>query len=713
MNKKLLSSPVTFKKFQLIFSIILLTIGIGFLFFCIRTSSDVLIEEILARALYSRGLSAWFDLLFTFAPAYFPDFTGYLLAKLLGLEVIFTVYIATLFQVAMLLLSVGWLMRELNVRRIEPVTTLILFAAFVVLLSAHYPDMFLWYYSTNDNLSATIVGFLALTLTLVYLRSPTRLLWVTLLILTAFGVINGRLFILTFIAPALVTCAIFSLLLLRNCFIKSIKNLQNFTIPKILIAILLGLISGLFFFEPLINPYSTAAVRLANKIKPLQSLYGFFTVLHNALQSGDNILLGLILVGIILFIIATWIGLRATLRILGFQKIIPAAKADSLTNNAVDFFYLFCTAAIFSNLLGPIIAGQINEAIQTFRYFSTLFTIVPLLLLLAFSTDKTLHFKKWAILRVNTILIFIVALLLATVFTTPHRTINQVLQRQPSTKEAKITICLDHYADQYNLHYGVSDYWDSYPMSILSKKSIWINSVCSNMEPCVSLDRYLYKHPPGSDGKNPNLYNFVLVSNNKQFGFSGDIIRNSVGEPDHILKCPDEYEIFVFDKNIVNFNLLLQQRFNNLEFQDGKFAQLKITRSQWMRLWGDWQATPSPDIDQNTPLGWAYGAFRKPMKKGRYLAEITLRVNVTASNNSNMQIAAVGFGDTTEPFNPAANNLGSQGIFIYGKNTMQYFKHEFEVTRMNQNNPWGFWIYNYGGGNVHVYDATVTRLEDI
>lgn len=700
---------------QVLFALLLLSLASYLLLFCLYTTSDVFLEEIWARALYSRGPSAWFDLLFSFSPAYFPDFTGYMLAKLGHFSPVITVYFATLFQIAMFFFSVVLLLRVLGKKQMVYTAMLLLLLTGAIALSIKYPGMWLWYYSTNDNLSATILGFFALYLTLLYLEAASCAVGLILAILVGFGVLNGRLFILTFIAPALVTGLIFILPeLIKSRFRHLTKILCDFHISKLWFFIFIGLVLGVYVFEPLINPYSTVSTKLNSGITFFESCKEFFIVLQDAFLLHEPFLTSTIIFFIILLIISLLIlrqkilNIDSIIQLCSIKFWLTSTKETKFFKcSAKDFFYMFCLIAIVGNFIGPIVAGQIKNNLATFRYFTTLISL-PFIILMVTSSAK----ESSSAYRLNWCLIFglLFFLLVNSFYEKPLLSSKQFFNYVPNTIEKQIADCVDDYAEKYHLHYGVSDYWNSYSISLLSNQNIWINPVCSNMEPCVALDRHIYFNPPESKKGQSNLYNFVLVSDNGQFSFSENNVQKNIPKPDHVLNCPYNYKVYVFDKEIARFNKVLKHSFMNLEFQYGHGSLLNIMSTEWMQLGGNWGYVKSPDITLKTPVGWAYGAFRHSLSKGSYRVVIALRVE--SAKESGLPVLAAGFGDIVYPFNPAINDLSNQGDFFSGNKNIQYFERKFNVTWKNKDTVWGFWLFNYGRGTAKIEKAFIERLPE-
>ena len=596
------------KKYNFIMPLMLLGIfvyGLYRIFFSISTNSDVLIEEVWSRAILNRGLSAWYDLLFTFSPAFFPDFLGYFISKaLFNTSPLITVYITTIFQVLCLMAGIWMLLLALDVNKLKAFFISILIINFLLLFSAYYPGMWLWYYSTNDNLGATILGFYCLALVISILKShpginvPVLLKWVVLFFLNAFAIINGRLFILTFFAPAVVTLIILTLYFLIQKQ-KKVALLLGFVALNLCVSYQIAT----KILEPLVNPHSTLQDKLNSSSGIKKTVNNLLECLKDIFISSE--ILEKILVVFCLFMLGFTI-------VYCIKYLLKWHKEDRNKFNKQLFFHLFLLLAIGANFCGPIVAGMFGYGLPSFRYFSTLI-LLPLTYFVLLVVNHYSGFKYFS---------FFLLAMACILSKQNHRNIDEILQKKPYSHEGLLAQCVDKYAQKYHLQLGISDYWNSYPIAFLSHRAIWINPVCNTIEPCVSLDRGSYVTPPIKN----TSYNFVIVSNNPQFEFTEAHLKQKLPKPDVELLCFDSIKIYVYDRSEAIFNKAIQQAMEPFLFRYGQLNNVQILNDQWIDL-HEWKPGVKPFIDKRTAQGWNYGAYRSLLSVGKYPAVPAIKKN--------------------------------------------------------------------------------------
>jgi hypothetical protein len=671
------------------------------LFFNIGTSSDVLIEEIWARALFNRGPSAWNDLLFTFSPSYFPDFFGHLLARLFFDDVIKTVFAATIFQIMALVAAVHAVFAAMGKGSKEYFSLTLLLVSLAVLFSAHYPGMWLWYYSTNDNLSATILGLFALALTIRLIARPGYKKLALLFLIASFSILNGMLFMVTFILPAIAALsAIILLNLSRN---GSARGVSIYV--KAAFAIALAYPVSEHLLTPLINPNSTAAGKLAGGTGFEQSLENFARLFVSLFKSDDAALIVTTAAWLLLASAIIFACLRAIRNHVLMQKAHAGVKAIP-PESSEFFFILFVAFAIAANLSVPIMSGLVGT-LASFRYFSTLIAL-PLIALFIVPRNSRINFSsRQSIRKLNIGLLVLCLAVFAFVLHDPRREYREVLQIVPSSREAFLANCLDQFADEYDLRVGVSDYWNSYPVALLSRKAIWINPICDSLEPCHVLDRTLYEQPPGT-GKKGLEYNFMLLSGDPLYALNEEKIKATAPPPDRIISCADSSKIYVYQKSAALFNQALLRRRQPFLLSHKLIDKLEVGQQDWIRLGGDWGPVPSPNLDAGAPAGWSFGALRHALHPGTYRARLNLSIN--SSRTPDAPVVAVGFGDATIAVNPPIGDLRGQGVVMSRSERARTYETEFVVTQAAAAHPWGFWIYNFGGGSAIVNSAELQRI---
>ena len=162
--------------------------------------SDSLFLDSLFTDLFTHG-GRWADWKFIQAPAFLPDMLLYLLAYPLFPDAASRIFFVSAAQVPLLAAAVLWCARQIHPqlsRRAQ--TVLLLMLAFVTLVAAR-SNMWLYFYSTNNHLGATLFGLLGVGLLVRQLARPSRRGAVLLVLLIAAAQVSTRLFLLSFVLP--------------------------------------------------------------------------------------------------------------------------------------------------------------------------------------------------------------------------------------------------------------------------------------------------------------------------------------------------------------------------------------------------------------------------------------------------------------------------------------------------------------------------------
>jgi hypothetical protein len=389
-------------------------------------------------------------------------------------------------------------------------------------------------------------------------------------------------------------------------------------------------------------------------------------------------------------------------------------QSDEASLQVVSYFLLFCAMAVPANLLAPLVSGLFFPGLINYRYFSSLIALplIALPVILHFYHAKGLSYA-WARIALPAVLI---ALCAAMIVMVPRstRTVEQVRQITPSTAEAQLAECVDNYAETYDLKYGVSEYWMSYPVGFLSKKQTWVNPVCNNMSPCVALDADLYLHPPGvpdnTDIFAEKGYSFILITNGAQFQFTADIVKKSVPSPDKILPCRDGKSIWLYTTKRAVFNAGLETPFTKYLLVKGIADHAALPASQWFSL-NDPLRLPLDTIrlDNRYPKGWGVAGMYEKLPVGKYQLQMKIRAT---SKKPDHVIATIGAGIVTAPIDPLQKHYEQQSFAkdIQRAPTPVTIDIEFEISRAASKEPWGIWSYYHGEGTVQITDVTLTRL---
>ena len=162
--------------------------------------SDALFTDSLLTDLFIHG-GRWGDWALVQAPAFVPDMLLYLLAYPLLPDAASRIFFVSAAQVLLLAGAVLWCARQIHPQlSARAQTALLVLLAFVTLVAAK-SNMWLYFYSTNNHLGATMFGLAGVGLLLRQLARPSRAGAVALVLLIAAAQVSTRLFLLGFVMP--------------------------------------------------------------------------------------------------------------------------------------------------------------------------------------------------------------------------------------------------------------------------------------------------------------------------------------------------------------------------------------------------------------------------------------------------------------------------------------------------------------------------------
>ena len=191
---------MSMEKIKLAAAWVLLAGAASLLRFKTVLQSDSLFLDSLFTDLFTHG-GRWADWKFIQAPAFLPDMLLYLLAYPLFPDAASRIFFVSAAQVPLLAAAVLWCARQIHPQLSRQAqTVLLLMLAFVTLVAAR-SNMWLYFYSTNNHLGATLFGLLGVGLLVRQLARPSRRGAVLLVLLIAAAQVSTRLFLLSFVLP--------------------------------------------------------------------------------------------------------------------------------------------------------------------------------------------------------------------------------------------------------------------------------------------------------------------------------------------------------------------------------------------------------------------------------------------------------------------------------------------------------------------------------
>lgn len=169
--------------------------------------SDVLFLDTLFTDLFHHG-GRWAEWKLIQAPAFLPDMLLYLIAYPLLPDAASRIFLVSFAQVLLLGGAVLWCARQIAPQLSRQAQTVLLLLLALVTLVAAKSNMWLYFYSTNNHLAATLFGLLGLGLLLRQLAQPDRRRALLLIVLLAVTQASTQLFVLSFVAPLLLLLAL-------------------------------------------------------------------------------------------------------------------------------------------------------------------------------------------------------------------------------------------------------------------------------------------------------------------------------------------------------------------------------------------------------------------------------------------------------------------------------------------------------------------------
>ncbi|MCG6550948.1 MAG: hypothetical protein L7F77_01375 [Candidatus Magnetominusculus sp. LBB02] len=276
------------------------------------------------------------------------------------------------------------------------------------------------------------------------------------------------------------------------------------------------------------------------------------------------------------------------------------------------FYFFLCSVTIAAYLL----TQKLNFLVP--RYFA-----LPAYLFVIIAFANGLKFLR-NILYQKRVIAGIIALM-SVVIVHDSSPMSQTMPAQVLSYNLPLAQCLDNLKDKYNLSFGLSDYWNSKPATIFSKKGIRLYALTKDLKSyhwINNIDWYTGRNMPGYAKP---FYNFIVVNS-----LDSQLIEQQFGKPTETLSCPgNSYEIYFYDAHSgFNEKVGAANRYaaDIWDFTTGKKAMLTLmadyaylSQQPAMTLNGG-SVTISHDDRLLYPQ--LFAAFSIELPKGRYRATL-------------------------------------------------------------------------------------------
>lgn len=336
----------------------------------------------------------------------------------------------------------------------------ILILAFVIslgLLGTSYRAYALWAAMNNMHMGALIASIGAAGILLKQIKTPRTINYLMLATICWLGTLDGRLFVITFSLPACVFLA-------TRGFRPNVKNMS---------ALLIGTFFGVKTL-PILSRWDGL------------SDYETKTPLESARIFWDSILQ-------VLFKLDWSARAVSMLCLLGFGTLTIKTMRNIRTPQSARPADLLALLMILSNTLGVLLSGKFHHPLLEFRY---MLVAVFLLILVALLT-------LGQFINVKIIFLSLLGLAIATIRDLPK-------ERSPSKYEL-ITDCLHLQKKTFQLKHGLSGYWTSKPLSLLTKDTLRVRPLTPGAQGPFHWMSNQEWFPQSSEDLNKTAYTFNFV----------------------------------------------------------------------------------------------------------------------------------------------------------------------------------------------------------
>lgn len=430
------------------------------------------------------------------APNFFPDMFMYFIIRFFTGDFKIAYIILSVVQYNLLVFLLGSLFRGLNPKASLNYITLfnLLFPVYLLATILHGSFQYTFdVFSQSYHNGCFINSLFALNFFLRYLTREKKSHLIYMLVFVFIGVFNDRLFMVTFVMPAL------ALLVLNLIWIKK-KAISRSTILTCGVAVL-----ALLTFNVTKRNSIYECISLGEKFMNFSNAGTSFKNMLN--QHTDFIvradLRGLVTVlTIVSFFTLLVVFFRIAKQTAWFKKV----KENYLI---AVLFMLFSLSSVFLTLFTPVVNGYYlgSSCIRytTFSFFLSLFNVVFIVYYFTNEKDGT----KWLNWIIGVLLLFYTGVVVQTVTSEPVvENIREVASFYPEKVKA-----VDEFTQKHNIQYGVANYWDAKYITMFSKNEVRVYTAINeklNLWYHVMNSNWYYKHDKGKC-QDPE-FRFVIFS---------------------------------------------------------------------------------------------------------------------------------------------------------------------------------------------------------
>jgi len=512
-------------------------------------NSDMLYDPVIFRDLFvdDTGLNGWH---LNAAPNFFPDMFFYFIINALTGDFVAANFFFSIGQFLTILLLGLWLIRQIGREHTFRYATAFNFLMFLFLLLPVYAERFRLMFqliSISYHMGSYIMFLLSLNLLTDYLRRKRTSTLILLFLSVMIATFNDRLFVSQFVIAILPL----AVLLYQRDHRKQIL--------KPLVSVVIATVAGLLFFK-LVRLYNPVhIIGTGFKMFNFDNLAESWAVFTGYMATlfmdgwGERLVQLIFLLSFILGLLYIWHSRKI---IFAPPAADPGRELTAQEHPGMNeagmyrqYLVIILTAYLPVTLLVPVInGGFVSPSLIRFNImaFFTGLLMLPLLMSAWPQPLKIVH-------RALAYLVPVVGLVFVVIFTwtaarvSPVDGLKQYFHFYPERVEV-----LDSLQVEYDLQYGIGNYWDAKYITMLSHEGVRLYTVFDgSLRPFYHSTNENWYHSGGKGKHKDPVFNYAVrkmhADNSKLleiFGNGADTIYRDPADQYYVLKLPD----FIIDR---------------------------------------------------------------------------------------------------------------------------------------------------------------------
>jgi len=427
------------------------------------------------------------------APNFFPDMILYFIIMIFSKNFIVSSFLFSTIQYLFFLFLIYKLIRLIipnHTLLFASISNICLMLVFLVTFYSHDFNFTFLIVSISYHMSAFLMSFLCLIISLNYLKKPKNTFLIVLFLIGILCIVSDKLFIVLYSVP------IFSLVVFYKKIIPGKK------IIFLLITDLITVGIGLFLFH-YISSENYITIPPPSRNEGFDSIVSSFNILmeQNWVYLKDfNFKTVIVFSSIISFGLVIYLFIKNIRKDNGFSLI-----------RVYCFFSIVYTLFVF---FAPVMNGNyLDWGCQRYNVYVFYISLVNFGVITAYNFDTIRKTKLYLNLLKGVVIVFIITAFSIIFIQLSLPGLNKYFSYYPDKVK-----CIDELAKKEKLLCGVGNYWDAKYITMFSKKNVKVYAAFDDLTPF-----YHNTNPTWFHNENA-LFNFIILDD-----FSGDEYKEKIG----------------------------------------------------------------------------------------------------------------------------------------------------------------------------------------